>query len=234
MAKTKTTAKPVKAKAKKKSTGKIEVEVTDRVDVFGAIEPATGSKKKSDDRPVIKADGDMANKIELYVAAKASAEKAAAAVEAVEGEVREWAVGEYAELYAGENRPKNPRCLGTNDTSVLLTYSDRAMNASPETVEALAALVGEEHAANCVETTTGYSVDPDIVREILADGALRERVSAALIKVLGADKAGGFFKGTETRKIKKGTIDQASKMCDGNTDRIVAFLGIVAAKPALK
>lgn len=231
-------------KAKKTETGTkatkkvkvVPVERPEAVDPFAA--PPADAKKKApagDNVHVAPTDddelGDIAADIATFAKAKAAKKAAEAALEAASGNVMSYAKRVLLGLLSKSgSKPKGQKLAGADDAVVTTYYQDRTIKVDEEAYAMLCEMLGQKVVdADIVETSKTFTLNPEKVDDPKLFAKIREVLQAGLT----AEELTGLFI-PSGRTSKKGVVDMASKLCDGDTSRIDQLLQLVVPKPTLK
>ena len=233
---TKTTSSKAKTDGKKKAKA-TERPASSSVDPFAAPAPAAAATAAPKGDNVHKAPtddedfGNVAHDVAEYAAAKAEMKAAEARYEAAKGSVMGFAKRLLCGLISkGGSKPKGQKIVGEGDAVVCAYYQDRAVKVSDESYAMLCQMLGQGVVdAQIVETSKTFTVNP----EKMADAALVAKMRKALQAALTNEELTGLFI-PSGRTSRKGVVEQAAKLCDGDTAMIEQLLALTVPTPTVK
>jgi len=257
------TKKDTKGKVKAKATARPGDEAP-AVDPFAAPPAGAKKKAPAGDNVhVAPADdaelGNIAADIATYAKAKAAKKSAEAALEAAAGAVMGYAKRVLLGLISEKgSKPKGQKLAGDDDAVITTYYQDRAIKVDEEAYAILCSMLGKEVVdTDIVESSKTFTLnpakvaDPELFAKIrtvlqskgwrfcpscgcnIADGAEHEdECEVDEMRLTAADLTELFI--PSGRTSRKGVVEMASKLCDGDTGRIDQLLQLTVPKPTLK
>jgi len=176
--------------------------------------------------------GNVAADIAEFAQAKADYKAAEAKFKAVSGTVMSYAKRVLLDIFAKTgSKPKSQKLVGTDGAIVTTYYQDRSMSMhgdNAERYDTICDMFGKDVADAELAEFTGYA----IAAEKMQDKALVAKMKKVLQKGLTAEELGGLF--VAKHVSRKGVVDKAANLCDGDTEKIDQLLQLTVPKPTLK
>jgi len=173
-------------------------------------------------------DEEVATAIDEFVEASDREKQAKADKEIAKGVAAPFCRGEFVRQFAEAGRKPNTIKFRTpTGNTVTLVIQDRGerYNVSDEQYETIKAIIGEEGLKQILLSDMTFSFNNDILNKDGVMDALGAKIGELVQDgVITETEAGSLLEATPRTTIRKGTLDDLSKLCNGDPDQMEALL----------